>query len=80
MKSREVSSVENALMSRGKSKQANKGQNKNSQEKGQSSSGRTNSNQSNQQPSKLKCRTEGHKKAVCYGKPCQEYIDYCKKH
>ena len=83
MKSREVSSVENALMSRGKSKSANKGQNKNSQEKRQSSSGKANSNQSSQQSSKLKCfkcGKEGHKKAVCYGKPCQEYIDYCKKH
>lgn len=79
IKSRESQTVESALMSRGKGKPWKKNPNKASQ----SQSSKTNSNQSSNSSNSMKCYKcgkIGHKRTDCTGKPCQEYIDYCKKH
>lgn len=72
----------NAFMIKGKGKpQAKKGQenqNKNNQEKWTSGT-QSGSQQSGNYNNCFKCGKPGHKKAVCHGKPCQAYIDYCKK-
>lgn len=78
MKSRESQTVGNALITKGKGKSGKK----NKHEKGQFLSEKSNSSQQNQQSGRMKCfkcGKEGHKKSDCHGKPCQEYIEYCKK-
>ena len=87
MKSRE-SQVENALLTKIKSKFGNKSQYKKSKGKSQSksvssSSGQSNAGESSQLSGQLKCYKcgkRGHQKRECHGKLCQEYIDYCKIH
>lgn len=79
MQNREQQSTENAL-SKGKQKFNKKFQ---SQAKSNSSNANHSKQSTNQQSVNqnkcYKCGKHGYVKIQCHGKPCQEYIDYCKK-
>lgn len=80
MQSCDQANTENALFSKGKQKF-----NKKFQGQSKSSNENANNKQSNNQQSGnknkcYKCGKNGHVKSQCHGKPCQEYIDYCKRH
>lgn len=76
IKLRDGNSVENALFSKGK----NNKQNKTYYKKNSSQSkGNQNQSSSNYNNKCFKCGKVGHQKSQCHGKPCQEYLDYCKR-
>ncbi|XP_039311355.1 uncharacterized protein LOC120359102 [Solenopsis invicta] len=77
IKLRDGNSVESALISKGKN---NKLYNKTHHKKNLSQwKGNQNQSLSNYNNKCFKCGKVGHQKSQCHGKPCQEYLDYCKR-
>jgi len=75
-KRREEQTIENALLSRNKVKSKNKNLSKKNQSKPEAQESQKDKSENK---NCFKCGLSGHLKKDCRNKPCQAYLDYCKK-